>query len=71
MLAADKSFVLFSKSLVQVSTSGVDEAHQYMLQQTQQLVAQAKTRGGLKAEVGRSVLSKTSLLLSKACLPVC
>lgn len=47
-----QKIVPFSKSLVQVSTTGVDEAHQYMLQQTQQLVAQAKMRGGLKAEVG-------------------
>ncbi|KAL0050880.1 hypothetical protein WJX82_009317 [Trebouxia sp. C0006] len=34
-----------------VSTKGVDEAHQYMLQQTRQLAAQAKKRGGINAEV--------------------
>ena len=36
---------------MQVSTPGVDEAHHYMLQQARQLVAQAKKRGGLIAEV--------------------
>ena len=45
----------FSKLLVQVSTAGVDEAHQYMLQQTRQLVAQAKLRGGIKAEVSHGL----------------
>lgn len=41
----------FSKLSVQVSTAGVDKAHQYMLQQTRQLVAEANRRGDIKAEV--------------------
>ncbi|KAL3147358.1 hypothetical protein ABBQ32_002840 [Trebouxia sp. C0010 RCD-2024] len=40
-----------------VSTAGVEEAHQYMLQQTRQLVAEAKRRGGIKAEVDEQRVS--------------
>ena len=41
-----------------------------MLQQTQQLVAQAKMRGGLSAEVSYSILTKIWQLRSQPYLPV-
>lgn len=46
-----QALAVSASHLVQVSTAGVEEAHQYMLQQTRQLVAEAKRRGGIKAEV--------------------